>query len=221
MVDHMYLSTQSKILSIKYKPVSLSIISRYLKDSIIPDKKNLEVEINRFSNHQYESFNTFGAARLEILFYEKTSSEPGREQITLYGIAENSHFQLKSFTLFCDTCWLDKSIHHPEDRYFDSIIIDLSGSSPVIHGSSLELSLRNADGVLSAHSSSVLRFNSILQKEESSTLFSCPQLSEIIDRRTPHELEPEVGGAPAQLFNLSRGSNIFSEIKIVHAIAGS
>lgn len=191
MVDHMYLSTQSKILSIKDKPVSLSIISRYLKDSIIPGNKNLEVEINRFSNHEYDSFNTFGAARLEILFYEKTSSEEGREQITLYGIAENSHFQLKSFTLFCDTCWLDKSIHHPEDRYFDSIIIDLSGSSPVIYGSSLELSLRNADGVLTAHSSSVLRFNSVLQKGASPTLFGCPLLPEIIARRTPHELETE------------------------------
>ena len=193
MVDHMYLSTQSKILSIKDKPVSLTIISRYLKDSIIPGNKNLEVEINRFSNHEYDSFNTFGAVRLEILFYEKTSSEEGREQITLYGIAENSHFQLKSFTLFCDTCWLDKSIHHPEDRYFDSIIIELSGSSPVILGASLELILRNADGVLIARSSSALRFNSALQKGASPTLFGCPLLSEIIARRTPHELETEAG----------------------------
>lgn len=193
MADHMYLSTQSKILSIKDKPVSLTIISRYLKDSIIPGNKNLEVEINSFSNHEYDSFNTFGAVRLEILFYEKTSSEEGREQITLYGIAENSHFQLKSFTLFCDTCWLDKSIHHPEDRYFDSIIIELSGSSPLIHGASLELILRYADGVLAAHSSSTLRFNSVLRKGASPTLFGCPLRAEIIARRTPHELETEAG----------------------------
>ena len=162
MVDHFYLSRQSKPLAIKYKPVSLSIIFRYLEDSILPGRNNNEIEINRFSNHQFDSFNTFGAARLEILFYEKRSLETGREQITLYGIAENIYFQVQSFTLFCDTCWFDNGNHHPEDRYFDSIIIALFSSSPIICGSSLELSFRGSDGELTARCSVALRFSAVL-----------------------------------------------------------
>ncbi len=184
MVDHFYLSRQSKTLSIKYKPVSLNIISRYLKDSILPGRNNHEIEINRFSNHHGDSFNTFGAARLEILFYEKTSLETGREQITLYGIAENIHFQLQSFTLFVDTCWIDNGNHHPEDRYFDSIIIELFGSSPIICGSSLELSLRGTDGELAAHCSTLLQFNSVLKKRGSPALSCYPLLSKVNDCRS-------------------------------------
>ena len=193
MVDHFYLSTQSKTLSITYKPVSLNIISRYLKDSILPGMNNHEIEINRFSNHQYDSFNTFGAARLEILLYEKRSLETGRELITLYGIAENIHFQVQSFTLFCDTCWFDKGNHHPEDKYFDSIIIDLFDSSPVIYGSSLELGLRSADGNLAAHCSTVLQFNSVLKKRESPALSCYPRRSMVTDSRSASEPETAAG----------------------------
>ena len=193
MVNHVYLSTQSKTLSITYKPVSLSIVSRYLKDSILPGKNDHEIEINRFSNHQYDSFNTFGAARLEILFYEKRSLETGREQITLYGIAENIHFQVQSFTLFCDTCWFDNGNHHPEDRYFDSIIIELFGSSPIICGSSLELSLRGRDGELTARSSIVLQFSTVLKNRDSPALSRYRRRSKVNDCRSASEPETAAG----------------------------
>lgn len=170
MVNQFFLSTQSKALSIQHEPVSLNIVCEYLKESIIADKNNLEIEINSVFNHQYGSFNTFGAARLEILFYEKTSSEAGREQITLYGVVENIHFQLASFTLLYDTSWLDKDTHHHDDRYFDSIIVDGSGSSPIIPSSAFDLSIRSPSGVLVGHCSVMLRFTSELQKRWSPTV---------------------------------------------------
>jgi len=170
MVNQFYLSTQSKTLSIQHEPVSLNIVCEYLKESIIADKNDFEIEINSFSNHQYGSFNTFGAARLEILFYEKMSSEAGREQITLYGVVENIHFQLVSFTLLYDTSWFDKDTHYHDDRYFDSIIIDGPGSSHIIPSTAFDLSIRSPDGVLAGHCSVILRFTSELQKRWSPTV---------------------------------------------------
>jgi len=177
MVNQFYLSTQSKTLPIQHEAVSLNIVCEYLKESIIADKNNLEIGINSFSNHQYGSFNTFGAARLEILFYEKTSSEAGREQITLYGVVENIHFQLASFTLLYDTSWFDKDRHHHDDRYFDSIIIDGSGSSHIIPSSAFDLSIRSPNGELVGHCSVMLRFTSELQKRWSATVPAAVPLS--------------------------------------------
>ncbi|MEE4166552.1 MAG: hypothetical protein V2I35_11185, partial [Desulfocapsaceae bacterium] len=104
--------------------------------------------------------NSCGAARLEILFYEKAHSSAGSEQIILYGVAENSCSRLKPFTLTINTCWFDTTSHHPEDRYFDSIIVDRSAAPRIIPGSSLELSLWNSGTLLTAHCSAVLRFAS-------------------------------------------------------------
>ena len=138
--------------------------------SIIADKNSFEIEINSVSNHQYGSFNTFGAARLEILFYEKMPSEAGREQIILYGVVENIHFQLVSFTLLYDTSWFDKDMHNHDDRYFDSIIIAGPGSSHMIPSTAFDLSIRSPDGVLAGHCSAILRFTSELQKKWSPTV---------------------------------------------------
>lgn len=169
MVNQFYLSTQSKTLSREHEPVSLNLVCEYLKKSIIADKNDLEIEINSSSNHRYGSFNTFGAARLEILFYEKTSSEAGREQITLYGVAENIHFQLVSFTLLYDTSWSDKDTCYHDDRYFDSIIIDGTGSANIIPSSAFDLSIRSPNGVLIGHCSVILRFTSVLRRRWSPT----------------------------------------------------
>lgn len=159
-MNAIYRSTESKTLSGHCEPVSVHIVSEYLKQVILPGDNSLEMEITRFTAHQHEQINTFGAARLEILFYEKTASGEDREQIILYGIAENVCSQLKSFTLSFDTCWLDSRNRHPEDRYFDSIIVDRPGFSRLIPSSSLELNLRNANGMLAGYCAVAFRFAS-------------------------------------------------------------
>lgn len=159
-MNGMFLSTQTKTLSAHHEPISMHIVCEYLKQSILPGDNNLGIEINRYTAQEHHPFNTFGAARLEILFYEKTASAENREYIILYGIAENTCSQLKSFTLSFDTWWLESSAHHPEDRYFDSIIVARSSFSRLIPSSSLELSLRKSTGILAAHCTVALQFES-------------------------------------------------------------
>ncbi len=159
-MNTLYLSKESKTLSGHSEPVSMRIVRQYLKQVILPEDNGLEIEITRFSTHQHGLFNTFGAARLEILFYEKEASGEGREQVILHGIAENVCSQLKPFTLSLDTRWLDSCNRHPEDRYFDSIIVDRSGSTRLIPGSSLELSLNCSNGVRAGYCAAALRFES-------------------------------------------------------------
>ena len=152
------------MLSVRYEPVAIRIVSEYLKQAILPEDNEFEIEIYRFTADEHAPFNTFGAARLEILFYEKTTSGDGQENVVLYGIAENVCSQLKSFTLSFDTWWLDCCNRHPEDGYFDSIIVERSGFSRIIPGTSLELRLRDSAGILAAHCNVVLRFDSACLK---------------------------------------------------------
>jgi len=146
-------------LVVKDRPAAPCIIARYLKESIIPADTTFEIEIAGCLSRSSDSFNTYGSARLEVLFYEKASSEPKREQIIMYGIAENIYSQLRSFAIFCNTSWFESPGQHPEHNYFDSIILDLSATSPVINGSTLAVNLRKPGGKVSAHSSIILRFD--------------------------------------------------------------
>ncbi len=159
-MNTMYLSKESKMLSGHSEPASIRIVSEYLKQLILPEDKGLEIEITRFIAHQHAQYNTFGTARLEILFYEKEAPGEDREQVILYGIAENVWSQLKSFTLSFDTRWLDNSNRYPEDRYFDSIIVDRSCATRLISSSSLELNLNHSNGVLAGYCAAALRFES-------------------------------------------------------------
>ncbi len=192
MTDRIYLSTQSQTLLVKHGAAAPAITARYLMESIIPDNNNLEIEINRCFNHEQNRFNTFGSVRLEILFYEKNSFEWDREQITLYGVAENIYFQLQSFTIFCDTRWFEGNNYHAENNYFGSIIIDLSDSSPVITGSSLELTIRTPEGIVSARSSILLRFNSELTPNQSRPVPDTLVCQKIIEKTTGPGQEMEI-----------------------------
>ncbi len=156
----MHLTKESRTLSAHSAPVSIRIVNEYLKQVIIPGNNTLELAITRFAAHEQAQFNTFGAARLEILFYEKDTSGQDREQVILYGIAENVRSQLKSFTLRFDTRWLDSCNRHPEDRYFDSILVDRPGPTPLIPGISMALSLNHANGMLAGYCTAALRFES-------------------------------------------------------------
>ena len=155
-----HLREESRTLSAHADPVSIRIVSEYLKQVIVPGNDGLEMAITRFAAHEQAQFNTFGSARLEILFYEKDTSGQDREQVILYGIAENVRSQLKSFTLSFDTRWLDGCNRHPEDSYFDSIIVARSGSTRLIPGISMELNLNHANGMLAGYCAAVLRFES-------------------------------------------------------------
>ena len=156
----MHLTKESRAQSAHADPVSIRIVSEYLKQVIIPGNNGLEIAITKFTAHEHAQFNTFGTARLEILFYEKDTSAQGREQVILYGIAENARSQLKSFTLNFDTRWLDSCNRHPEDSYFDSIIVARPGSTGLIPGLSMELSLKQANGMLAGYCAAALRFES-------------------------------------------------------------
>ena len=159
-MNTMHLTKESRTLSPHSAPVSIRIVSEYLKQVIIPGNNTLEIAITRFTAHEQAQFNTFGAARLEILFYEKDTSGQDREQVILYGIAENVRSQLKSFTLRFDTRWLDSCNRHPEDRYFDSILVDRPGSARLIPGISITLSLNHANGIVAGYCTAALRFES-------------------------------------------------------------
>lgn len=186
-MNNIYLSTQSKVLSTHFHPLSVNIVNKYLIESIVPGNNDIEIEINKFTTHK-NYYNTFGSTRLEILFYEKTISDQRREQITLYGIAENIYSQLKSFTICCDTCWCDNRNRHTENKYFESIIIDRFGSSPIIAGFSQELILRNADSILIGHCSIILRFDPDIKSRKSSAI-PPPVLSASINRPSSFEYE--------------------------------
>ena len=160
------------------------------------------MHFHRIRGLGFELSHLSGSSALSLHIYIKLSINPVRQPFSLQTRNKTTlDYPLIQFirpfhSKFAIQHYLIIPVHLPfslqiERKLYQ--VIDLSGSSPVIHGSSLELILRNADGVLTARNSSVLRFNSVLQKGESPRLFGCPLRSEIIDRRTPHELETEAG----------------------------
>jgi len=154
-----YLTGQTRSLPIESSDISFTMISEYLKNTINSQETDLEVELITSSKQHNAHFNFSGAVRLEILFYEKRPHEEGREHITLYGVAENTCFQLRSFTVSYRTCWLVNTITHPDDRYFDSIIIE-GYTTENIFSSSYFVSIRDPAGTVIGHSAAHLRFTS-------------------------------------------------------------
>lgn len=136
---------------------SWNIISELLKGTI--DKKDITIEVDNLSNCAQTGFDTKGAARFEILHYQKTSLDEN-EQITFYGIAENVKFQTKPFILICDTFWIDERFAHnnPKGQYFDSIIVNQYGKSPIIEDITFNLIFRDSHEVIIGHCSGSLRF---------------------------------------------------------------
>lgn len=165
MMHNFYLTGQVKTLSSHAQPIFITMVSEYLRNTIDRHVSDHEIEITNSSSHNTTHFSFSGAVRLEILFYEKRSPEEGREQITLYGVAENSRFQLRSFTLFYDTCWFQDTINHPDDRYFDSIIIE-GGPAENIPSSSLDVAIWDSAGIVAGHSAAVLKFESAVKERE-------------------------------------------------------
>jgi hypothetical protein len=137
---------------------SWNIISELLKGTI--SKKDVIIEVDNLSNCAKTGFDTMGAARFEILHYQKTSLDEN-EQITFYGIAENIKFQTKPFILNCDTFWTDERFAHnsPNGQYFDSIIVNQYGKSPIIEDITFNLILRDSHEVIIGHCSGSLRFD--------------------------------------------------------------
>lgn len=162
-----YLPHQTKTLPDTPDSTLLSLVSDYLKETILPESNTLEIDINSFFEHEFNVFDTFGSVRLEILYYEKTYSVDNREQVVLYGVAENVRFEVKSYTLFYDTYWFDKQYsHQPVDLYFDSKIVGVASPSSIISGTSFELVLRDANKTIIGHCTGILFFGSELQNRD-------------------------------------------------------
>jgi hypothetical protein len=159
--DNIYLSDDAEITpSSDSKSTPLDVVLEFLKKAIVSNEKDLIIEIDDLCNHGHTSFDTMGSARFEILHYNKIRSDD-KEQITFYGIAENVNFQIKPFILSCNTVWTDERFanNSPNGQYFDSIIVNQYGKSPIIEDITFNLILRDSHEVIIGHCSGSLRFD--------------------------------------------------------------
>ena len=134
------------------------LISSYLAYSIVVHQKKLDIDVLEFSPALSLHRNGCGAARTEILFYEKTFSRGSEEHIKLYCIVENNRFQIRSFILTYKTRWHNRLLRHYRNRYFDPIIIGTCIPSRLISFFMADLCIRNQDDTIAGYSSARLTF---------------------------------------------------------------
>ena len=158
------LTGRSRLVFCYQQDMAATLMVTFFPGTINAHTKALHSEITQISPDNNHAFNCYGSVRIEILFYEKSACSQQREFVSLYGVAENSRAQLRSFTISYDTYWDEDDIRHHEDHYYDSIIMSGLGPLPAIRSTTLRLLLHRSQSVIGT-SIATLRFGHIINHE--------------------------------------------------------
>ena len=140
-MSKMYLTGRNQCVPGCCNPASVNLISHYLVDSVCGSEVEIGVDVLSYSCFKTSISPPCGPVKMEILYYEKAVHDERRELVSLYGIEENSRFQLRQFTLCFDTTWFNRAAYHVDDCYFDSLILEPTDRVRGIRSSYLELAL--------------------------------------------------------------------------------
>ena len=140
-MSKIYLTGRNQCVPGCCNPISVNLISRYLVESICGSDDDLAVDVLSYSCFNTSIRPPCGPVKMEILYYEKVVRDKKQELVSLYGIEENSRFQLRQFTLCFDTTWFTRTAYHVDDCFFDSLILEPADRLLEIRSSYLELSV--------------------------------------------------------------------------------
>ena len=158
------LTGRSRLVFSYQQDMAATLMVTFFPGTINAHMKELQPEITQISLDNNHPFNCYGSARIEILFYERSACSRRRELVSLYGVAENSRAQLRSFTISYETQWDEDDIRHYEDHYYDSVIISGLGHLPAIRSTTLKLLLHRSQRAIGT-SIATLRFGHTIDHE--------------------------------------------------------